>query len=117
MALANEKSCCYCGRAFSHHVLPTIDHLIPQSKGGGKTWANKRACCSHCNAQKKALMPHDFLALLEQQYAAANKAATARNLLGKIKHTKQVVQYVNEAGPAVFRDEASYLWFKRRYLK
>jgi hypothetical protein len=116
-----KDHCCYCGREFNHHVIPTIDHLIPQSKGGAKTSANKRRCCRACNTQKKALMPHDFLhdflAYLQQEYDRAGKAATARNLLEKISHTREVVHYVNEAGPAVFRTEADYLWFKRRYLK
>jgi|GEM_PF-4664781 len=117
MGLRDDQHCCYCGKAFNHHIIPTIDHIIPQSKGGAKTDANKRRCCRPCNTQKKALMPHDYLAYLEEQYASANKAATARNLLEKIEHTKKVVQYVNEAGPAVFRTDADWLWFKRRYLK
>jgi hypothetical protein len=113
----DNDHCCYCGRSFNHHVVPTIDHLIPQSTGGAKTGANKRRCCKACNTQKKALMPHDFLAYLQQEYDRAGKAATARNLLEKMEHTREVVRYVNEAGPAVFRTEADYLWFKRRYLK
>lgn len=112
-----EKRCAYCGKEFNHHVIPTIDHLIPQSKGGAKTAANKRLCCRACNTQKKALLPHDFLSFLQAEYDRATKAATARNLLEKIAHTRIVVEYVNSAGAKVFRTEADYLWFKRRYLK
>jgi hypothetical protein len=113
----DNTHCCYCGKEFNHHVIPTIDHLIPQSKGGAKTNANKRRCCRACNTQKKAMMPHDFLVYLQQEYDRTTKAATARNLLEKISHTREVVQYVNEAGLKVFRTETDYLWFKRRYLK
>ncbi|RYD89082.1 MAG: hypothetical protein EOP50_18030 [Sphingobacteriales bacterium] len=113
----NDTHCCYCGREFNHHVIPTLDHLIPQSKGGAKTAANKRRCCNACNTQKKAMLPHDYLALLQTQYDGATKAATARNLLEKIKHTQEVVNYINGAGAQVFHTEADYLWFKRRYLK
>ena len=33
-------------------TYPTIDHIIPMSKGGGHTWENVRLACKHCNELK-----------------------------------------------------------------
>lgn len=39
--------CYICG-----DLYPTIDHVIPMSKGGGHTWANVRLACHKCNSIK-----------------------------------------------------------------
>lgn len=31
---------------------PTIDHIIPLSKGGGNIWSNVKVCCGECNCKK-----------------------------------------------------------------
>lgn len=31
---------------------PTIDHVIPLSKGGKHSWNNVKVCCGRCNAEK-----------------------------------------------------------------
>ncbi|EFN55944.1 hypothetical protein CHLNCDRAFT_13740, partial [Chlorella variabilis] len=46
--LRDRYSCQYCG---SSREL-TIDHVVPQSKGGGNTWSNLVACCASCNSKK-----------------------------------------------------------------
>jgi 5-methylcytosine-specific restriction endonuclease McrA len=46
--------CQYCHKRFSKTKL-TLDHVIPKSRGGEKTWDNLVTCCSSCN-QKKADM-------------------------------------------------------------
>lgn len=46
--LRDRYSCQYCG---SSREL-TIDHVVPQSKGGGNTWENLVACCTTCNGKK-----------------------------------------------------------------
>lgn len=43
-----ENKCAYCG---SEENL-TIDHIIPQSKGGGDTTKNVVCCCHSCNQNK-----------------------------------------------------------------
>ena len=40
-------------------VQPTVDHIIPISKGGTHTWDNVQLACVRCNAAKGATMP-DF---------------------------------------------------------
>jgi len=39
--------CGYCGKP-----ADTVDHIHPQSKGGGNTWENTVACCFKCNQIK-----------------------------------------------------------------
>lgn len=42
--------CAYCTVDCSD--FPTIDHLIPLSKGGGNTINNLVVCCLNCNKKK-----------------------------------------------------------------
>ncbi|KAL4420238.1 hypothetical protein ABPG77_011062 [Micractinium sp. CCAP 211/92] len=46
--LRDQGRCQYCGSAKNL----TIDHVVPQSKGGRNTWENLVACCSTCNSRK-----------------------------------------------------------------
>lgn len=39
--------CGYCGRRGN-----TIDHVLPQSRGGGNTWHNTVLACGRCNGRK-----------------------------------------------------------------
>jgi 5-methylcytosine-specific restriction endonuclease McrA len=48
----DKNICQYCHKRFSKSKL-TLDHVIPKSKGGDKSWHNLVTCCSSCN-QKKA---------------------------------------------------------------
>ncbi len=43
-----EQKCAYCG---SKHEL-TLDHIIPQSKGGSDFVTNVICCCKKCNNSK-----------------------------------------------------------------
>ena len=36
--------------------MATLDHLMPQSKGGGSTEDNLRTCCFECNNRKCSLI-------------------------------------------------------------
>ena len=48
--IRDKFTCQYCGDISSQKM--TIDHIVPQSKGGPNTWENTVACCSRCNAKK-----------------------------------------------------------------
>lgn len=51
--LVRDKHVCqYCG---VKDPKMTIDHIIPQSKGGLNTWENTVACCQRCNTRKADL--------------------------------------------------------------
>ena len=47
----DKNICQYCGRRFTLPEL-TMDHIIPQCKGGEDTWTNLVACCKGCNSDK-----------------------------------------------------------------
>ena len=50
--LRDEYTCQYCGEIFSPKSL-TLDHVVPASKKGEKSWTNVVTACRECN-QKKA---------------------------------------------------------------
>jgi len=45
-------TCAYCGR---HGT--TVDHVLPQSRGGGSSWLNMVAACANCNHRKANRTP------------------------------------------------------------
>lgn len=48
----DRHRCAYCARHAS-----TIDHLLPQSRGGAWTWLNTVAACGACNGRKANRTP------------------------------------------------------------
>jgi 5-methylcytosine-specific restriction endonuclease McrA len=54
----DDYHCQYCGNKFMKHQL-TLDHVIPKSRGGPKTWNNLVACCVPCNQLKGDKTPSE----------------------------------------------------------
>lgn len=52
--------CIYCERKFSKHIIKTIDHIIPLSKGGQHELSNLQVICNSCNCKKRNIMPIEF---------------------------------------------------------
>ncbi|MGJ3509629.1 HNH endonuclease [Enemella sp. A6] len=50
----DRHSCAYCGGSAG-----TVDHLLPQSRGGRNTWMNTVAACSPCNTRKANRTPDE----------------------------------------------------------
>ena len=50
--------CQYCGGLFPKTQL-TIDHVIPQSRGGQDSWENLVLACTKCNVQKGNRTPEE----------------------------------------------------------
>ncbi len=48
----DRQRCAYCGGRAT-----TVDHLLPQSRGGGWTWLNTVAACEPCNGRKANRTP------------------------------------------------------------
>ena len=51
-------TCVYCGASKRQDL--TIDHVIPQSKGGKNTWNNLVTACFKCNNKKGSLDLDEF---------------------------------------------------------
>lgn len=45
--------CAYCGQPLRADTF-TVDHVIPQSRGGTSRISNLLPCCHHCNQLKGA---------------------------------------------------------------
>lgn len=50
--------CQYCYKKFTHSKL-TLDHVIPKSRGGQKTWQNLVTSCERCNQKKGNKTPSE----------------------------------------------------------
>lgn len=53
--LRDGFQCQYCAERLPSHQL-TFDHVVPRCHGGGTSWSNVVAACTHCN-NKKSDMP------------------------------------------------------------
>ncbi len=124
MEVKNEY-CCYCGtvindRRNSDGRWLTQDHLIPVSKGGVKHTVNKKSCCYKCNTVKADNYPEQWLEILEIENIAIrnrkddnHKAILARkrrlyNLEIQIENLKYVIEYVQDTGEKLFKDDILY---------
>lgn len=54
----DNSTCVYCGANNKKDL--TIDHVIPQSKGGKNTWNNLVTACFKCNNKKGSLDLEEF---------------------------------------------------------
>ena len=54
----DEHKCQYCAQTFEYNDL-TLDHVIPKSRGGQKTWNNIVTCCKGCNQKKGPKTPSE----------------------------------------------------------
>ena len=59
----DDYTCMYCGKKVNAHN-GTVDHLLPQSRGGVHEWTNVTTACYKCNNKKDNLTVHEF----EKQY-------------------------------------------------
>ena len=55
----DHHRCAYCKAK-----AETVDHLLPQSRGGGNTWLNTVAACTRCNNLKANRTPSEAGMLL-----------------------------------------------------
>ncbi len=55
----DHHRCAYCDAK-----AETVDHLLPQSRGGGNTWLNTVAACTRCNNLKANRTPAEAGMLL-----------------------------------------------------
>jgi len=51
-------TCQYCAAKPPRGLL-TVDHVVPRSRGGSKSWENLVAACAPCNRRKGGLRPEE----------------------------------------------------------
>jgi 5-methylcytosine-specific restriction endonuclease McrA len=56
--MRDEYQCQYCLHTFSPRDL-TLDHVMPVTRGGQKTWENLVCCCVGCNQKKGSKTPEE----------------------------------------------------------
>ena len=54
----DDSTCQYCYQEFSPEEL-TMDHVIPRSRGGKRTWENIVCSCKKCNQKKGNRTPKE----------------------------------------------------------
>jgi len=54
----DQYTCQYCGNRFKPDEL-TLDHVMPQSRGGISSWKNLVASCATCNSEKSNNTPKE----------------------------------------------------------
>ena len=54
----DDLTCQYCGKKDYYRKM-TLDHVIPKSRGGPKTWLNLVTCCVSCNQRKGDKTPSE----------------------------------------------------------
>ena len=61
MGRSEKPTRCY----YCHGEAQSIDHVIPRSKGGNNTNANRVHACIPCNKAKADMTPREFLTALK----------------------------------------------------
>lgn len=51
---------CFCGGDYLADLYPTIDHIVPLSKGGGHTWNNVQLAHRVCNINKSNMIGEEW---------------------------------------------------------
>lgn len=54
----DRNVCQYCGKVLPRTQL-TLDHVVPQSRGGADTWDNLVVACMRCNVRKGNQTPEE----------------------------------------------------------
>lgn len=54
----DKHLCAYCGLVFPERDL-TVEHILPESRGGATSWMNCVAACKRCNNHKDCRTPEE----------------------------------------------------------
>lgn len=69
-----DGRCAYCPKGKAE----TVDHILPQSRGGRNTWLNLVGCCFRCNQRKADRTPAEAgMKLLLTPYAPKERPPVA----------------------------------------
>jgi len=81
--IRDKYMCLYCGKKISN---PTLDHIIPKSKGGKSTFENLATSCVECNQKKGNKTPKEA----NMRLLSVPKSPTI------IEHIKNIILYYND---------------------
>jgi len=83
--LRDDYICQYCSQRCKREQAATIDHILPESKGGLATWENTVTCCKACNLKKGDLsLSQSGLKLLRPPTKPKGLHAIIRIKLGEL---------------------------------
>lgn len=89
--LRDGMACAYCGAGVEDGASLSLDHLLPNSKGGGNHEGNLVTCCHGCNSRRGNMDLGQWL-----EVACGKKAAKVAALI--VEHTaKDLAPYRAEA--------------------
>lgn len=58
LRIRDRHVCAYCGQVFRSEEL-TVEHIVPQSRGGATDFSNCVSACSACNSMKSDRLPEE----------------------------------------------------------
>lgn len=108
----HRDSCYYCERPFTfkdfgkrNAVIKTVDHIIPESKGGADKYINTVFSCAHCNYLKDNLTLDQFLSKVEGliQEGYLPDVFPRINVSKIVEKIKQLKQYIERQGSKLYK--------------
>ena len=92
----DENTCVYCGRKKGEFAPPetksdgilSVDHIIPESRGGGATLENLVTCCNPCNNKKGNRTPHEAAMPIEKSVTVKRYKLVTKTLPEKRREEK-----------------------------
>lgn len=111
-----RDTCFYCERKFTfkdygegNAVIKTVDHIIPESKGGADKYINTVACCHHCNFLKGGSTMDEFIqrvnSLIKRGETYKNIPKESLNTI--IRKTAELKQYIEDKGVKLYKETCS----------
>lgn len=67
------NACYYCREPFTDERVPTIDHIVPISEGGGNTQANMVLACDWCNEKRGTKTVDQYICWLIDHHIPAER--------------------------------------------
>jgi 5-methylcytosine-specific restriction endonuclease McrA len=82
--LRDDYTCQYCAKRFCSEKL-TLDHVIPRSRNGQRSWTNIVAACQKCNQRKGNMLTHEVKMFPINKPIAPNRKFLIKFLSAKLK--------------------------------
>jgi 5-methylcytosine-specific restriction endonuclease McrA len=100
--LRDGMACCYCGAKVEDGAQLSLDHLTPDSKGGGNESTNLVTCCKKCNSSR-GNRPVATFAKAVAEYLNTDAAAILRH----VRNCSRRALPLDEAAELISRRKAA----------